>query len=135
MKFLPFFLITSFFSGAKARKIDSIYVHLYTDSLKKGTYNYINVDGLLSTGSYLPLDNTQLVFSASAGKFTGNSLWIDDDFTAEKVTIKVLLKSNPKLLQQFDIFIKRTLEIEKLKTEREIMGEINKGGKSKEKAG
>jgi len=53
----------------KAQKIDSIYANLYTDSLKKGTYNYINIDGLLSNGSYLPLDSTQVIFKSSAGKF------------------------------------------------------------------
>ena len=36
-----FILITTF---AKAQKIESIHINLYTDSLKKGTYNYINVD-------------------------------------------------------------------------------------------
>ena len=36
-------LITA--SSVNAQKVDSIYFHLYTDSLKKGTYNYINVDG------------------------------------------------------------------------------------------
>ena len=34
----------------KAQKVDSIYFHLYTDSLKKGVYNYINVDARLQNG-------------------------------------------------------------------------------------
>ena len=82
---------------ATAQKIDSIYINLYTDSLKKGTFNYINVDGLLSNGRYLPLDTAQLTFTANTGKFTGNSLWVDPDFKGKKILIKVVLKSNPAL--------------------------------------
>jgi len=69
LKTVLFFTLITFSTFAKAQKIDSIYVHLYTDSLKKGTYNYINIDGKLSNGRYLPLDTTDLVFSASDGKF------------------------------------------------------------------
>ncbi|MEO6720710.1 MAG: hypothetical protein ABIN67_10090, partial [Ferruginibacter sp.] len=70
MKKLLLFLLIISGSIVKAQKIDSIYVNLYTDSLKKGTYNYINVDGRLSNGSYLPLDSSQIIFKASAGKFS-----------------------------------------------------------------
>ena len=44
---LLFFLI---FKLANAQKVDSIYFHLYTDSLKKGFFNYINVDDKTSDG-------------------------------------------------------------------------------------
>ena len=94
LKTLLFFLLL-FSIGAKAQKIDSIYVHLYTDSLKKGTYNYINIDGKLSNGRFIPLDTADIIFSASKGKFYGNSLWIDPDFKNENVSIKAVLKSNP----------------------------------------
>jgi hypothetical protein len=93
---------------------------LYTDSLKKGTYNYINVDGLLSNGRFLPLDSSHLFFTASAGKFFGNSLQIDRDFTAEKVSIKVVLKSNPALHKEFVVYIKKKPDDENLKTVDEI---------------
>jgi len=88
-------------------KIDSIYVHLYTDSLKKGTYNYINIDGKLDNGHYYPLDTSYLDFKSSDGKFYGNSLWLDPGFKKEKVTISVTLKQNPALKKQFDIYIKK----------------------------
>lgn len=113
---------------AKAQKVESIYVNLYTDSLKKGTFNYINIDGKLSNGRYLPLDSTQLVFWASAGKFSGNSLWIDRDFAAQKVDIKVSLRDNPALVKEFTIYIKQLPDPE-LKTMDEIMN------KSKSKKG
>ena len=126
-------LIISLLTGnfAKAQKIDSIYVNLYTDSLKKGTYNYINIDGRLSNGSYLPLDNNDLTFTTSAGEFKGNSLWIDKDFKQNKVSIKVILKSNPSLHKEFDIYIKQVPDNEKLKTTEEILNEIKKPKKNK----
>jgi hypothetical protein len=108
---------------AKAQRIDSIYVNLYTDSLKKGTYNYINIIGRLSNGNYLPLDSTQLIFSASAGNFKGNSLWIDKDFKYDKVSIKVVLKTNPQQHKEFDINIKQKPDNEKLKTLEEILND------------
>lgn len=115
---LSLFILCSLF--AKAQKIESIYVNLYTDSLKKGTYNYINIDGKLSNGKYLPLDSTHLVFWASAGKFNGNSLWIDRETALQKVDIKVSLRNNPALVKEFTIYIKQMPDPE-LKTMDEIM--------------
>ena len=132
-RILPVLLILCS-SFAKAQKIDSIYVDLYTDSLKKGTFNYINIDGRLSNGKYLPLDSTHLIFWASAGKFNGNSLWIDRDFTEEKVNIKVTLRSNPSLHREFAIFIKKKPDPE-LKTVDELMKEMQGRSKSKKNKG
>ena len=119
-------MLCSFF--AKAQKVEKIYVNLYTDSLKKGTYNYINIDGELSNGKYQPLDSTHLIFWASAGRFSGNSLWIDKDIAAQKVDIKVSLRNNPALVKEFSIYIKQQPDPE-LKTMDEIMN------KSKSKKG
>jgi hypothetical protein len=105
---------------AKAQKVETIYVNLYTDSLKKGTFNYINIDGKLSNGKYLPLDSTHLIFWASAGKFSGNSLWIDRDIAVRKVDIKVSLRNNPAMVKEFSIYIKQMPDPE-LKTMDEIM--------------
>lgn len=106
-----------------AQKIDSIYVHLYTDSLKKGTYNYINIDGKLSNGRYLPLDSTQIIFSSSDGQFFGNSLWVDPQFAKEKINIKATLRTNPSIYKQFDIYIKKNPDPVKLKTVEELLNE------------
>ena len=115
--------------AVKAQKVDSIFVNLYTDSLKKGTYNYINVDGLLSNGRYLPLDSTQVIFWASEGKFSGNSLWLDKDFKYEKVFIKVMLRRNPLVSKEFTVYIKKKPDDEKLKTAEELMNNMdNKAG-------
>ena len=117
-------------SFAKAQKIDSIYVNLYTDSLKKGTFNYINIDGHLSNGKYLPLDSTDLIFHTSEGKFYGNSLWIDRDITAEKVNIRVTLRKNPVLHREFTVYIKKKPDPQ-LKTKEELMDEIQRKQKPK----
>ena len=118
-------LLVLIFAGlvGKAQRIDSIYVNLYTDSLKKGTYNYINVDGLLSNGNYIPLDSTKLLFTSSHGKFFGNSLWIDRDISCQKVAIQITLKSDIKQQKNFVMFIK-TKEEEHLKTEKQLLGEM-----------
>ena len=115
---LGLFLLCTLF--AKAQKVESIYVNLYTDSLKKGTFNYINIDGKLSNGKYLPLDSNHVIFWSSAGKFSGNNLWIDGDFSAQKVDIKVSLRDNPSLVKEFTIFIKQKPD-PALKTMDEIM--------------
>jgi hypothetical protein len=115
------FILTGSF--AKAQKIESIHVNLYTD--------YINIDGLLSNGRYLPLDTSQLSFTASAGEFKGNSLWIDNNFKEDKVSIKVVLKSNPLQHKEFDIYIKQKPDNERLKTTEEIIDEIKHKSKNK----
>lgn len=117
------------FSASKAQKIDSIFVNLYTDSLKKGTYNYINVDGLLSDGRYLPLDSNHIAFSSSQGKFYGNSLWIESDTKVEKINIRVVLKKNTALHKDFVIYIKKKEDNEKLRTAEEILSDMKKEGK------
>jgi hypothetical protein len=128
-KYLLFvFAVVSFSFAAKAQKVENIYANLYTDSLKKGTLNYINIDGQLSNGKYIPLDSTHLIFWSSAGKFSGNNLWIDRDFAAEKVDIKVTMRNNPVLVKEFTIYVKQAPD-PALKSMDEIMN------KSKSKKG
>ena len=129
MKQFLLLFFTLNFSLVKAQQIDSIYVHLYTDSLKKGTYNYINIDGRLTNGNYLPLDDSQLTFTASSGEFKGNSLWVDKDFKYDKVRIKVVLKSNPSQHKEFDMYVKQKPDSEKLKTVEEILNENKQSNK------
>jgi len=105
----------------KAQRIDSIFFHLYTDSLKKGTYNYINVDGKLSSGAWKPLTAKEIEFSSTACKFSGNELIIPVDFKEEKITIKAILKTNPSVSIQRTIWIKRKPDPEVLPTKDEIM--------------
>ena len=122
-KTLILFLFLTISFWAKSQKIDSIYVHLYTDSLKKGTYNYINIDGKLSDGSYLPLDSTDITFCSSDGRFLGNSLWVPLDFKKDKITIRATLIKNKSVNKKFDIYIKQMPDPE-LKTENELIREM-----------
>ena len=109
----------------KAQKVDSLYVNLYTDSLKKGTFNYINIDGLMSTGNYLPLDSTQISFYSNGGTFSGNNLFLASDFSGEKVHIKIVSKTNSKLCKEWDMYVKKA-EDAPLKTAGQLMNEMKK---------
>ena len=129
--FILHFSTSYFFAGAQ--KIDSIYVNLYTDSLKKGTFNYINIDGKLSNGRYLPLDSNYIAFVSSDGKFTGNDLWIPKDFKKEKVTIKAILLSDRSICKTFTLYIKKVPDPE-LKSEQQLLEEMKTSKRSKNKS-
>jgi hypothetical protein len=107
--------------AGRAQQVDSIFFNLYTDSLKKGVHNYINVDGKLSNGHWLPLTNKEIDFTASTGKFVGNSLVIDTAFKGEKVTVKAVLKNNTAIWKEVTIYMKKVESTERLKTIDEIM--------------
>ncbi|MEP6512252.1 MAG: hypothetical protein ABJA79_00185 [Parafilimonas sp.] len=89
-------------------------------------YNYINVDGKLSSGRYIPLNNTTITFSSSAGNWDGNSLIIDPSYTKDSVEVKAYFKQNPQLSKYIIIYIKKKADDDALKTEKEIMDEIKK---------
>ncbi len=127
---LALFTISTFVS--KAQTIDKIFVNLYTDSLKKGTHNYINIDGQLSNGRYLPLDSTKILFTCAQAKFAGNSIIIPANFTEEKVTIKTSLKTDPTIFKEFDVYIKK-MEDPPLKSTNEVMAEMKMSKKKKKK--
>lgn len=116
-------LPVSFF--AKAQKIDSIYFHLYTDSLKKGVHNYINVDGKLSDGRWLPLTDKEIEFTSSFGIFENNDLVLPADCKEEKIKIKAVLKSNRSLSKEITIWVKKKPDDERLPTESEIWNNGN----------
>lgn len=111
-------------SFASAQKSDKMFVNLYTDSLRKGSYNYINVDGY-SNGHYYPMDSTEIIFWADEGKFYGNSLLLDKDFKKDKVMIRLTLRKNPKVIEELLMYVKKKPD-EPLKTEDELMKELKK---------
>jgi hypothetical protein len=126
------FMIAS--NAVSAQKVDSIYFHLYTDSLKKGFYNYINVDGKLSDGSWTPLDSSEIIFLSDAGFFKGNDLFIDSSYKGETVRVKAILRSNPAIRKETVIYIRKRGFTEPLKTNQEILDEMRqKSVKSKQK--
>jgi hypothetical protein len=130
-----FFLFSILISAAffsNAQKIDSIYFHLYTDSLKKGTHNYINVDGKFADGKWKPLTAKEITFTASYGTFEGNELILPAKPTVEKLTIKAVLKTDPALWKETTIWIKKKPDDESLPTSDEILkNKSQKNGKSK----
>jgi hypothetical protein len=122
-------------NNVASQKVDSIYFHLYTDSLKKGFYNYINVDGKLSNGTWTPLDSTQILLISDAGFFKGNDLFIDSSYKEETVRVKAVLKSNPSVHKEVIIHIRKRGFTEPLKTNDEILNEMRqKSAKSKKKS-
>lgn len=115
---LSFFIFPATIFG---QKIDSIYFNLYTDSLKKGSFNYINVEGKFADGRIRPLDSTQVSFISSYGKFTGNSLWLPFDAEEEKVNITVIARKKPELAIYKTIYIKKKNDDTPLKSIDEIL--------------
>ena len=111
-----------FFLSSKciSQKVDSIYFNLYTDSLKRGVHNYINIVGRLSNGNYRPLNNKQILFWSSSGTWEGNDLIPDTGFTGQKISVKATLKENPLLFDSITIYLKTVPDTSKLKTEKEI---------------
>ena len=104
-----------------AQKIDSIAFHLYTDSLKRGTYNYINVDAHLSDGTWLPLTEKDVEFVSSAGKFDKTCLVLDRDFTQKFVTVRAFLKADSLKQITRTIYIKQIPDPEVLPGIDEVM--------------
>lgn len=97
-------------NSLKAQTVDSIYFHLYTDSLKKGTHNYINVDGKMSDGRWQPLTAKEINFSSSDFSFNGNELVLPAQCSVEKVTVKAALRSNPAVWKETTIWIKKNAD-------------------------
>lgn len=108
MRTLFLLLLLAFGAPAlRAQTVDSIAFHLYTDSLKKGQYNYINVDGKLSNGRWRPLTSRELEFTCPEAAFSGNELILPDDFPHEKVTITATLRQNPALRIHRILWVKK----------------------------
>ena len=130
VSFVMLFLFLGFLSNAQ--KIDSISFHLYTDSLKKGTHNYINVDGKTSDGKWKPLTAKDLTFTSTYGTFEGTELILPDEPAVDKLTIKAVLKSDPRLWKEITIWIKKNPDNELLPTTEEVLkNKPQKTGKSK----
>jgi hypothetical protein len=128
-------LVTAASLVSQAQQVDSIFFHLYTDSLKKGVHNYINVDGKLSNGHWLPLTNKEIDFTSTAGKFVGNSLVLDSSFKGEKVTVKAVLKNNSTIWKEIEIYLKKVADNERLRTVDEILNTPSSGRKRRNSRG
>ena len=117
-------LILAAAGAVRAQKIDSIYFHLYTDSLKKGFYNYINVDGKTADGRWLPLSSQEVTFvvnDTASLRFQNNDLFIDSSYKAETVKVKAVLKSDPAIWKETVIYIRKRGFNEPLPTNSDIL--------------
>jgi hypothetical protein len=123
-KILFLFALIVVCNAASAQKFETITFNLYTDSLKKGFYNYINIDGKTTSGQWMPLDTTQVTLVSNGGYFKGNDLFIDSSYKAETVTVKAVLKSNPSVFREVTIYIRKRGFDEPLKTNDEILNEM-----------
>jgi len=124
-----------------SQKVDSIAFHLYTDSLKKGVHNYINVDGKLGKGNWMPMSAKEISFTSSAGVFEGCNLLIPVNYMGENVVVNASLKSNPAIYIKTTIWMKvipdpdrlPTLdELDKKNTKSDSASKKNKSSKNKQ---
>ena len=121
-RIISIIIIILFFSTSVfSQKIDSISFHLYTDSLKKGRHNYINIDGKLSNGHWLPLTAKEIQFFSSLGEFEGNDLVLPIKFEEEKIQVKAILKNNPSIWKEITIWVKKLPDPVHLPTTEEIL--------------
>ncbi len=127
-KLILLFSLILWYGTSSAQKVESIHFNLYTDSLKKGFYNYINVDGKMADGMWLPLTDKEITLSSNCGQFKGNDLFIDSAYLAETVTVKAVLKSNPQVWKEVTIYIRKR-GFEPLQTEDEILNKSKQKNK------
>ena len=125
---LSFVLMSGFL---KAQKIDSLFFNLYTDSLKKGSWNYINVDARLSNGKYMPLNSDQLHIKTSNGKLQGNSIWIDWNAAYPFITVEVELKKDAAIRKSITIWVKKKDEQLNAPVDDSVLQKINSRNKTK----
>jgi hypothetical protein len=116
---------------ASAQKVESIVFNLYTDSLKKGFYNYISIDGKFSDGTWQPLDSSQIQFTANTGHFKGNDLFIDSTYKADSIIVKATLRANPAIWKETVIYIRKRGFDEPLKTNDELFEEMRQQQRKK----
>ncbi len=123
------FLLIALCVGAKAQKVESMFFNLYTDSLKKGVYNYINVVAKMSDGNYLPLTDNELEFTSTGGRWQGNSLILDSSFKNDSVVVVARLKNSPLVSSSKVIYLKKNLYEPPLKTEKELLEDWKRKGR------
>ena len=124
-------VITALGQVCSAEDLVTISFNLYTDSLKKGFYNYISVDGKYEDGRWMPLDSTQVKFTANTGFFKGNDIFIDSSYTGDSIIVKAVLRDNPRIWKEVVIYIRKRGFDEPLKTNDEIFEEIRSNNRKK----
>ena len=120
-------------SLGKSQKVESIHFNLYTDSLKKGVHNYINVDGKLSNGTFYPLMASEITFTSNAGRWEGNSVIIDSAYAKDSIVITASLKADPSITKKVVIYLKKSSFEGEMKTEKELLEQWKEDVRNKNK--
>lgn len=119
------FALLFLFQCSFAQKIESIFFNLYTDSLKKEVFNYINIDAKLSNGKFMPLDSTLIKFTSNYGKWQGNNLLIDSTYKKDSIIVYATLKTDVSIQKSITIYLKKNTQYPILKTEKQILDGMN----------
>lgn len=107
VRFILFCILMLAALVSMAQAPDSIWFDLYADSLKKGSWNYINVVGRFSGGKIFPVSSAGLRLQASVGKVEDGSIWIDWKESADSVHVDVQLIKHPSMQKSITIWIKK----------------------------
>ena len=78
----------------------------------------------------MPLTAKEIQFTSSDCKFSGNELIVPADFSADKITVKAILKSNTAVWIEKTIWIKKKPDGE-LPTQEEVLKEFRNKPKHK----
>jgi hypothetical protein len=130
----PFILLILFsvlHTTTLAQQSDSLYFNLYTDSLKKGTWNYINVEYKFAQGRVVPLTTPQIELKSDRGIWDGTSLWIDWQFPFPYVEVEVRYKSNSVLSSKKIIWIRQYDDAMQPSQTDSLLNELNKRNRRK----
>ncbi len=119
------FALLFLFQCSFAQKIESIFFNLYTDSLKKEVFNYINIDAKLSNGKFMPLDSTHIKFTSNYGNWQGNNLLIDSTYKKDSIIVYATLKTDVSIQKSITIYFKKNTQYPILKTEKQILDGMN----------
>ena len=74
----------------------------------------------MNDGSWRPLDTSHVKFTCNTGYFLGNDLFIDSSYTGEKVLVKAVLRTNPKIWKEVVVYIRKRGFDEALKDEKAL---------------
>ncbi|WP_295118718.1 hypothetical protein [uncultured Chitinophaga sp.] len=67
----------------------------YTDSLKRGEYFYVNVEGIYSSGRILPLDTSRIRFTVNGAELHGQDLLLDrNDTMTKEIKVEAVYRLN-----------------------------------------
>ncbi len=115
-----------FFHNANSQQIVDIRFNLYADSVKTTIDNYINVEGKLSNGRYIPLTEKEISFSSDYGRWKGNCLLIDKKDNLNAIKITASLKSNPEIQKSTTVYVQKYDDPGYYLTEQDYMNQLRK---------